>query len=197
MRNIEEKLQQVYQFVFDYTIDKGFPPSMREICAKCQIKSTATASLYIDKLVNLGLLVKSPNKKRTIAPPQEKTAFKSIPILGTITAGLPIFAVENLSGYIPLPYDFATRKDCFALRVQGESMINAGIFNNDIIIVQKQDTAKNGDIVVALIDDEATVKRFYKKTNKVILHPENDSMSDMIYTDVTVLGIVKGLMRKF
>ncbi len=197
MRNIEEKLQQVYQFIFDCTNDKGFPPSVREICSKCQIKSTATASLYIDKLVNLGLLVKSPYKKRTIAPPQEKNSFKSIPILGTITAGAPIFAVENLSGYLPLPSEFSSKKDCFALKVEGDSMINVGIYSNDIIIVQKQDTAKNGDIVVALIDDSATVKRFYKKSNKIILHPENDTMTDMIYTDVTVLGIVKGLMRKF
>ena len=197
MRNIDEKIQQVYQYIVDFATEKGFPPSVREICSKCQIKSTATASLYIDKLVNLGLLIKSPNAKRSIALPQDKYSYKSIPILGTITAGTPIFAVENLTGYLPLPGDFSSKKDCFALRVEGDSMINAGIFNNDIIIVQKQDTAKNGDIVVALIDDSATVKRFYKKSNGVVLHPENDSMSDMIYENVDILGIVKGLMRKF
>ena len=197
MKYNEEKLQQVYQYIVDFVTDKGFPPSVREICSKCLIKSTATVYLYIERLVELGLLVKSPNKKRSISLPQDKYSYKSIPIIGTITAGAPIFAVENLAGYLPLPSEFSSKKDCFALKVQGESMINAGILDKDIIIVQKQETAKNGDIVVALIEDSATVKRFYKKSNKIILHPENDSMQDMIFDNVTILGLVKGLVRKF
>ena len=145
----------------------------------------------------MGLLEKSPLKKRSLSLPQKVNDFKSIPLLGTIRAGAPIFAVENLDGYYPLPNDFTSADEQFALRVVGDSMINAGIYNGDIIIVNKQNSANNGEIVVALIDDCATVKRFYRKNNKIILHPENDFMEDMIFDSITVLGKVKGLMRKF
>ena len=197
MKKINEKTDKVYKFVIDYIDNNGYPPSIREICAKLNIKSTATAYSYIDKLKERGLLEKSPMKKRAIAPATKKANFASIPLIGTITAGTPIFAVENLEGYCPLPEDFNGAEDDFALRVSGESMINAGIYDKDIIIVKKCDTADNGSIVVALIDDSATVKRFYKKDGKIVLHPENDFMSDMIFDNVQILGIVKGLIRKF
>ena len=113
-----------------------------------------------------------------------------------VRAGSPIFAVENLDGYCPLPPEFASSNVDFALRVNGDSMINAGIYDKDLIIVKKQEYAENGEIVVALIDDSATVKRFYKDNDKIILHPENDTMSDMIFDKVDVLGVVKGLIRK-
>ena len=118
-----------------------------------------------------------------------------MPILGTIRAGSPIFAVENLEGYCPIPADMNCGNDSFALKVVGNSMVNAGIQENDTIIVREQNTANNGEIVVALVDDSATVKRFYKSDGKIILHPENDDMEDMIFDDVKILGIVKGLMR--
>ncbi|MBR0189318.1 MAG: transcriptional repressor LexA [Clostridia bacterium] len=197
MKKINEKTDKVYKFVIDYIDDNGYPPSIREICAKLGIKSTATAYSYIDRLKERGLLEKSPLKKRAITPATKKANFASIPLIGTITAGTPIFAVENLEGYCPLPEDFNGSEDDFALRVSGESMINAGIYDKDIIIVKKCDTADNGNIVVALIDDSATVKRFYKKDGKIVLHPENDFMSDMIFDNVQILGIVKGLIRKF
>ncbi|MBQ6979153.1 MAG: transcriptional repressor LexA [Clostridia bacterium] len=194
---INDKINKVYHFVVNYIDNNGYPPSIREICAKLNIKSTATAYSYLDKLKERGLLEKSPMKKRAISPANKKSTHLAIPLVGTITAGAPIFAVENIEGYCPLPEDFNGTEDDFALRVSGESMINAGIYDKDIIIVKKCDTADNGNIVVALIDDSATVKRFYKKNGKIILHPENDAMEDMIFDNVQILGIVKGLIRKF
>lgn len=194
---LESKLQTVYNFTVEYIEDNGFPPSVREICSKCDIKSTASAYLYLERLKERGLLLKSPLKKRAIAVPSKSKDYVKIPLVGTVTAGLPIFAVENLDGYIPLPNEFENEKDCFALRVQGESMINVGIYNNDIIIVNKCDTADNGQIVVALIEDSATVKRFFKRDGQIVLHPENNDMSDMFFSDVKILGVVKGLIRKF
>ena len=197
MKKIDEKLNKVYNFTVEFISDNGFPPSVREICEKLNIKSTATAYSYIEKLKARGLLEKSPLKKRAITVANRANEFRSIPLIGTIRAGSPIFAVENLEGYYPLPDELNTGGTEFALRVQGDSMINAGIFENDIIIVNQQNHASNGEIVVALIEDSATVKRFYRKNGKIILHPENDSMEDMIFDYVTILGIVKGLMRKF
>jgi len=143
------------------------------------------------------LLEKSPSKNRALTLSERASRFKSVPIVGTINAGLPIFATQNLEGYCPIPDELNTGGTEFALKVKGDSMINAGIFDKDIIIVKQQSDADNGQIVVALIDDSATVKRFYKKDGKIILHPENDAMEDMIYDDVIILGVVKGLMRKF
>lgn len=197
MRNVEEKLEKIYNFIIEYLEANGYPPSVREICSKCDIKSTASAYVYIEKLKQRGLLSNSPSKKRSLSVPSLKKDYVSIPLIGTITAGTPIFAVENLDGYIPLPTDFEGQGDSFALKVKGESMINAGIYNDDIIIVKKQSVAENGDIVVALIEDSATVKRFIKKGKQIILHPENDQMEDMIFENVNILGIVKGLLRKF
>lgn len=197
MKKIDEKLDKVYNFTIDFISDNGFPPSVREICSKLNIKSTATAYSYIEKLKARGLLDKSPLKKRAITVSNRKSDYKSIPLVGTVRAGAPIFAVENLEGYYPLPDEFNAGGTEFALRVQGDSMINAGIYENDIIIVNQQNNANNGDIVVALVEDGATVKRLFKRNGKVILHPENDTLKDMIFDNVIVLGVVKGLMRKF
>lgn len=194
---IKNKVNEVYNFTVEYLEENGFPPSVRDICAKLNIKSTATAYSYLEKLRSQGLLDKTPLKKRAITLTKKKNDFKSIPILGTIRAGVPIFAVENLEGYCPLPNEFASSENDFALKVSGDSMIKAGIYDSDIIIVAQQNTAQNGEIVVALIDDSATVKRFFKRKNEIILHPENDDMQDMIYKDVIILGVVKGLFRKF
>ncbi len=197
MRTTEEKINQVYDFTKNYIEINGFPPSVREICQKLNIKSTATAYSYVEKLRERGLLNKLPQKKRAISMNVPKNIYHTVPLLGTVRAGQPIFAVENLDGYIPLSEDFGMDNSNFALRVEGDSMINAGIHKNDIIIVNQQDSAENGEIVVALIDDSATVKRLFFKENKVILHPENDTMSDMIFDDVKIIGVVKGLIRKF
>ena len=198
MKKIDEKIKRVYDFTVAYINNNGFPPSVREICNKLSIKSTATAYSYLEKLQSMGLLDKSPMKKRAISIAKRPSReVKSVPLVGTISAGSPIFAVENLEGYYTLPEEFNADGEEFALKVKGDSMINAGIYNNDVIIVKQQNTAINGEIVVALIDDSATVKRFYRKSNKIILHPENDSMSDMVFDNVNILGVVKGLIRKF
>ena len=196
MKKIEEKLNEVYKFTVDFISDNGFPPSVREICAQLHIKSTATAYSYIERLKARGLLEKSPLKKRALTLPHKQNDFKSVPLIGTVRAGSPIFAVENLDGYCPIPDEFNTGGTEFALKVQGDSMINAGIYENDIIIVNQQNNAVNGEIVVALVEDSATVKRFYKRDGKVILHPENDNLTDMVFDEVIILGVVKGLMRK-
>lgn len=196
MKKIDEKLNQVYNFTVEFISENGFPPSVREICTKLNIKSTATAYSYIEKLRARGLLEKSPLKKRALALSHKQNEFKSVPIVGTVRAGAPIFAVENLDGYCPIPDEFNTGGTEFALRIQGDSMINAGIYENDMIIVNQQSDAINGEIVVALVDDSATVKRFYKKDGKIILHPENDNLTDMIFDEVVILGVVKGLIRK-
>ena len=196
MKKIDEKLNKVYNFTLSFIEKNGFPPSVREICATLNIKSTATAYSYIERLKANGLLEKSPLKKRAIVP-TNKGNFKKIPLIGTVAAGLPIFAVENIDGYYPIPDEFSTSDNEFALKVQGDSMIDAGIFDKDIIIVNQQSCAENGEIVVALIDDSATVKRFYKKDGKIVLHPENSNYNDMIFDDVVILGVVKGLLRKF
>ena len=193
---IEQKIKEMYNFLQEYSEEFGFPPSIREICNKMSIKSTATVYDYLNKMRNKGWLDKMPAKKRAIILPN-KTQFASIPLIGSIKAGSPNFAYENLECYYPLPPDFQDNSTDFALRVDGDSMINAGIYDKDIIIVKQQETAENGEIVVALIEDSATVKRFYKSDNKIILHPENDSMEDMIFDNVQILGVVKGLYRKF
>lgn len=197
-KELSDKLNSVYKFTSDYINDNGFPPSVREICSKLNIKSTATAYSYIEKLRKKGLIDKSPMKKRALKLSQPVLSNQGqIPLIGTVRAGSPIFAVENLDGYYPLPPDFIGFKDdFFALRVSGDSMINAGIYDKDVIIVKKQNYAENGEIVVALVDDSATVKRFYLEKNKIILHPENDEMEDLIFDDAKILGIVKGLYRK-
>ncbi|MBE5757213.1 MAG: transcriptional repressor LexA [Clostridiales bacterium] len=196
MKKIDEKIAKVYDFIVEFSKENGFPPSIREICENTNIKSTATAYSYVEKLKSKGLLSKTSTKNRALKVSNLSTNIKTIPLVGVVTAGTPILAQENIEGMYPLPPEFDSNSDFFALTVQGTSMINAGIYDGDKVIVKKQNTAENGEIVVALIDDSATVKRFYKKQNKIILHPENDELSDIIVDNVYILGIVKGLFRK-
>lgn len=198
MKNTEAKINEVYEYVKDYLENNSFPPSVREICASVGIKSTATAYSYLEKLSERGLIVKTPDKKRAFSLTNKPPITGVAPLVGTVTAGTPILAVENFENYVPLPPEFNNEeKDIFLLRVSGDSMIEAGIYDGDKIFVKKQNTADNGDIVVALFEDTSTVKRFFKKGNKIILHPENAALSDIILDDVTILGIVLGLYRKF
>ena len=190
-----EKYNTVYEFIKKYITENGYSPSVREICANCGIKSTATAYQYINKLNEQGLIKKAGNKKRAVSLKKSGGQSVSVPLVGTVAAGQPIFADENYEGYYSLPTEFFGSDDMFMLTVKGDSMIKIGMFDGDKIIVKKQNTADNGDIVVALVDDSATVKRFYRRDGKFILHPENDSMSDFVFDDVSVLGKVVGLMR--
>lgn len=198
MRNTDAKVTQVYNYVKNYLEQNSFPPSVREICAECGIKSTATAYAYLEKLQKQGLITKTPDKKRAFSLTQKANTFESVPLIGVVTAGVPILAVENFENYYPLPPEFSNAENnLFMLRVQGDSMIEAGIYDGDKIIVKQQNTADNGDIVVALIEDSSTVKRFFKRDGKIILHPENQALSDIVLDDVVILGIVQGLYRKF
>lgn len=193
-----ETTEKVYQFIKNYIEENGFSPSVRELCQGVGFSSTATAQYHIKKLISEGKITLSGAKNRTITLTNrsEKRA-KFIPIVGTVTAGLPILAVENLQGYCPIPDEFKDEEDMFALQIKGDSMIGAGIFNGDKIIVKKTPVCEDGDIIVALIDDEATCKRFYRRGNKIVLHPENSAYSNMIFDDVIILGQVKGLIRKY
>ena len=193
----EEKLTRVMDYIRKFTEENGYTPSVREIGKECGIKSTATVHSYIEKLQTRGYLNKTDNKKRAVTI--GKSSGVSIPLIGTVTAGQPIFAYENYEDYYTFPAGEFKGDDLFMLRVQGTSMIDAGIYDGDKIIVRRQQTAENGEIVVAMVDDSATVKRFYAKNGQIILHPENEALADMIFSprEVVILGKVVGLMRNY
>lgn len=194
----QKKLFSVLDFINEYCNSYGFPPTVRDICRELNMKSTATAYDYINRLRDLGYLEKADNKKRAVALKRGETV--NVPLIGTVTAGQPIFATENFEGYYPLPSNEFKGDDLFLLRVHGDSMIDAGILDGDKIVVRKQETADNGDIVVAMFDDGvsegATVKRFFRRNGKIILHPENETMSDFVLDEVRLLGKVVGLLRR-
>ena len=194
----EEKLTRVMDYIRKFSEENGYTPSVREICKECGIKSTATAHNYLDRLQAKGYLNKTDNKKRSVTI--GRSAVISIPLIGTVTAGQPIFAYENYEDYYTFPAgEFKGGEDLFMLRVSGTSMIDACICDGDKIVVRRTPTAENGEIVVALVDDSATVKRFYRRNGQIVLHPENEALSDMIYEDgeVSILGKVVGLMRNY
>ena len=184
--------EAVFNYIQQFISENGFPPCVREVCSACNIKSTATVFNIINRLKERGLLEKSDVKRRAISLTNKSV---SVPIVGNVAAGEPIFATESYEGYVSLPENFFSGDDLFMLNVQGNSMIKIGMYNGDKVVVRKQNTADNGDIVVALVDDSATVKRFYKRDVKFILHPENDDMEDFIFDNVEVLGKVVGLIR--
>ena len=191
----KNKLQAVLKFINDYNAEYGYSPTVREICANLNEKSTASVYYYKENLRAERYLNKSPNKNRAIS--FKKNSSVNVPLVGTVTAGQPIFAYENYEDYYSFPADAFNGSDLFMLTVQGTSMIDAGIRDGDKIVVRKQDTAENGDIVVALVEDSATVKRFFKKNDHYVLHPENESMADIIVKEVSILGKVVGLVRSF
>lgn len=182
-------------------MDKGFPPSVREIGEAVNLKSTSSVFSHLEALEKKGSIRRDPSKPRCIEILDDSFTenlknVKNVPIVGTVTAGLPILAVENLDGYFPLPNDYVSDYDnCFMLRVHGESMINAGIFNGDLILVRQQSSANNGDYVVALIGETVTVKTFYKEEGHIRLQPENDIFTPIIVDNCQILGKVVGLYR--
>lgn len=191
-KRLIDKSDEVLEYIQNYITENGFAPAIRDICKACNIKSTATAFGYVNSLANRGLIKKANNKKRAVSLNQNAV---TVPLIGTVAAGQPIFASENYEGFYSIPGNFFTGDDLFMLNVQGSSMINIGMFEGDKIVVKRQDTADNGDIVVALVDDSATVKRFFKRNGKIILHPENDDMEDFVFDNVSILGKVIGLIR--
>ena len=194
MADMNPKALQILDYIRD-RIDEGPPPSVREICAALDIKSTSTAHKYLGELRERGLIEKVDRLNRAITLPDDRNV--RVPLVGTVTAGQPILAVEELEGYIPYRSRHLHSRDLFALRVRGESMINAGILDGDIVVVRRTPTAENGDIVVALVEDEATVKRFYKEKGHFRLQPENDEMEPIIVDSVSILGRVISLIREY
>lgn len=195
----KQKLYDVLDYITRYNEENGFAPTVRDMCRDLGIKSTATAYSYVNRLNEMGLLNKAEKKKRAVCVNGGDVV--KAPLIGTVTAGQPIFAVENFDGYYTLPSAEFKGDDLFILRVHGESMIDAGIYDGDKIIVRKQESADDGDIVVAMFDDGtqdgATVKRLFHRDGKIILHPENETLSDFVLDEVTILGKVIGLLRSF
>ncbi|NLY47603.1 MAG: transcriptional repressor LexA [Clostridiales bacterium] len=197
---ISNKQREILEFLKSRIINRGYPPSVREICEAVNLKSTSSVHSHLETLERNGYIRRDPSKPRAIEIIDDefnltRREIVNVPILGTITAGQPILAVENIESYFPIPVEFMPNCETFMLRVKGDSMINAGIYNNDKILVRKQSHAKNGDYVVALLDDEVTVKTFYKENGYIRLQPENDAMDPIIVPDVQILGVVIGLFR--
>lgn len=195
------KQMEIYEFIKSQIREKGYPPSVREICAAVGLKSTSTVHGHLERLEKKGLIRKDPTKPRTIEVIENSLNRKemiNVPIIGTITAGLPILAVENIEDTFPLPVDYIkSNKDLFILKVSGESMIDAGILDGDFAIIEKVNSAENGDIVVALIDNEATLKRFFKEEDHIRLQPENKTMSPIIVNSCEILGKLAGIYRQY
>lgn len=192
---LTKKQKAVYDYLVECTKD-GRIPSVREICKDVGLKSTSTAHLYLKALEDHGLIERDPGLNRCIRIVGETTA-KSVPVVGKVAAGNPIVAIEDVECYVTVDKNLSRGKDLFALRVRGESMINAGILPDDILIVNRTPVAENGEIVVALVDDSATVKRFYKEDGHFRLQPENDDYEPIIVDDVILLGKVISLIRNY
>ena len=198
---LNDKDAKILEFIKTFIDTNKYPPSVREICAQLNIKSTATVYFSIHRLESAGLIRQSPLKKRSIEvlspyPGIAKKSTVEIPLVGNIAAGLPITAIENIEDIYNLPNDLFGGGQLFMLNVKGESMINVGIYDGDKIIIRKQEAAENGEIIAAMINGEATVKRFYKEKNVYRLQPENDFMEPIITSYVDILGKVVGLIRK-
>lgn len=201
-RNGDSKQKEILQYIYDTVETRGFPPTVREICSAVNLSSTSTVHGHLSKLEEKGFIFKDATKPRAIEITKEGRKElgikpKEIPVVGVVTAGQPILAVEDIEDYFPLPPDLKNESgELFMLKVHGESMIKAGILNSDNVIVRQQSTANNGEIVVAMTEDnEATVKRFFKEDGHFRLQPENDTMDPIILSSVTILGKVVGLYR--
>jgi len=197
----KDKQSEIYNFIKDQVQSKGYPPSVREICGAVGLKSTSTVHGHLERLEKKGYIRRDPTKPRAIELLKDSVMRKElidIPIIGKITAGLPILAVENVEDTFTIPLNFTkTNNELFILKVSGRSMIEAGILDGDLAIIEKVNTAKNGDIVVALIENEATIKRFFKEKGHIRLQPENSTMSPIIVEDCAILGILVGIYRKY
>lgn len=197
----KDKQSEIYEFLKTYTENKGYPPSVREICEAVSLKSTSTVHGHLKRLEKKGLIRRDPSKPRALEIAELSTPKKemvNIPIVGKITAGLPILATENIEDTFPIPLDFIKHdRELFILRVSGQSMIKAGINDNDLAIIENAQSANNGDIVVALIDDSATIKRFFKEKDHIRLQPENDTMDPIIVDDCKILGKLVGIFRAY
>lgn len=199
---ISPKQREILEFIKERILSRGYPPAVREICDAVHLKSTSSVHSHLETLEKNGYIRRDPTKPRAIEIIDDdfnltRREMVNVPIIGTVAAGQPILAEENIEDYFPIPVDHMPNKKSFMLRVKGDSMVNAGILDGDFVLVAQENTAKNGDRVVALIDDSATVKTFYKEDSRYRLQPENDFM-DPIFTDhVEILGRVFGVIRIF
>lgn len=198
---ISAKQQQILDYIKEEILKKGYPPTVREICEKVELKSTSSVHSHLNTLEENGYIRRDPTKPRAIEITDDEFGLTrremvNIPIVGRVAAGEPLLAVENVENYFSLPAEFMPNGETFILKVHGESMINVGFFENDYLIVEKSSTAKNGDIVVALLEDSVTVKRFFKEDGHIRLQPENDNMDPIIVEDCTIVGIVRSLYRR-
>lgn len=200
MRQVRDKQIEIYEFLKTYTDNKGYPPSVREICEAVGLKSTSSVHGHLKRLESKGLIKRDPTKPRALEIKDDsiKKEIINVPIIGKVTAGLPILANENIEDVFPIPLDYISHnQELFILNISGDSMINAGIFDGDLAIIEKCKTAKNGEIVVVLIENEATIKRFYKEKNHIRLQPENDNMEAIIVNNCKLLGRLVGLFRSY
>lgn len=199
-RKITEKQQEILEYIKSCILSKGYPPAVREICEAVHLKSTSSVHSHLETLEKNGYIRRDPTKPRAIEIMDDDFSLTrrevvNIPIVGTVTAGEPILAEENIIDYFPIPVEMLPNLPTFMLKVHGESMINAGIYDGDTVIVAQQPTAENGEIVVAMLEDGATTKRFYKENGYYRLQPENDAMEPIIADNVQILGKVIGLVR--
>lgn len=197
---ISTKQREILEYIKQEILNKGYPPAVREICEAVGLKSTSSVHSHLETLEKNGYIRRDPTKPRAIEIIDDnfnltRREVANVPILGKVAAGQPLLAVENIENYFPIPVEFLPNTDTFMLTVKGESMINVGIFDGDKILVQSQSDARNGDIVVALVEDSATVKTFYKEDGYYRLQPENDTMDPIIVKECSILGKVFGIMR--
>ena len=199
---ISSKQREILEYIKAEILNKGYPPAVREICEAVKLKSTSSVHAHLETLEKNGYIRRDPTKPRAIEIVDEnfnltRREMVNVPIVGRVAAGEPILAVENIENYFPIPAEFMPNEQTFILQVQGESMVNAGILDGDYILVEQQTTANDGDMVVALVDDSATVKTFYKENGYYRLQPENDFMEPIIVSDVMIMGKVIGTFRFF
>lgn len=197
---ISSKQLEILEYMKQEILSKGYPPSVREICSAVKLSSTSSVHAHLEKLEKNGYIRRDPAKPRCIEIVDDtfqlsRREMAQIPVVGTVAAGQPILATQNITDYFPIPAEYAPNSECFMLKVKGESMINVGIMSGDQIMVEKTNVARNGDIVVALIDDSATVKTYYKENGHYRLQPENDTMEPIIVDKVDILGRVFGVFR--
>lgn len=197
---ISAKQQEILEYIKDEILHKGYPPAVREICQAVNLKSTSSVHSHLETLEKNGYIRRDPTKPRAIEIMDDtfnlnRREMVNVPILGNVAAGEPLFAEENIEDYLPIPAEMVPNSEVFMLHVRGESMINVGILDGDNVLVQQQSTAKDGEMVVALVEDSATVKTFYKEDGYIRLQPENDTMEPIIVPDCQILGKVFGIFR--
>lgn len=197
---ISAKQQEILEYIKDEILHKGYPPAVREICQAVNLKSTSSVHSHLETLEKNGYIRRGPTKPRAIEIMDDtfnlnRREMVNVPILGNVAAGEPLFAEENIEDYFPIPAEMVPNSEVFMLHVRGESMINVGILDGDNVLVQQQSTAKDGEMVVALVEDSATVKTFYKEDGYIRLQPENDTMEPIIVPDCQILGKVFGIFR--